>query len=172
MQKHLANFITLIGIALGVAAIVMAIRGDAVIAMVLILGSALIDRYDGIVARKLESVTTLGCYLDTINDVISFAIAPAILLYTANLFFLNIIVIFVLTLYVASGLYRLYRFHKEGDLINYKGLPITLGASLIIFVIAWFMYINQVNLYSDIIIAAIIVFIAYAMSCTITITKR
>ena len=48
--------------------------------------AALADRFDGMVARKFHIESELGKQLDSMSDIISFGVAPALLLYQGILY--------------------------------------------------------------------------------------
>ena len=54
--------------------------------MLLIFIAALLDRFDGMIARKLNIESELGKQLDSMSDIISFGVAPALLLYQGILY--------------------------------------------------------------------------------------
>ncbi len=54
--------------------------------MLLIFIAALLDRFDGMTARKFNIESELGKQLDSMSDIISFGVAPALLLYQGILF--------------------------------------------------------------------------------------
>ena len=74
VKNQIPNFITLLNMLCGAGAIYC--RDDTVTAVRLILMGILFDCYDGAVARMLKSTSKLGGQLDSIGDIITFAIAP------------------------------------------------------------------------------------------------
>ena len=64
----------------GFLSILVTVHGYYVWGTVFILLAMLADRYDGIVARKLGVVSDIGHDLDSLCDVVSFGVAPAILI--------------------------------------------------------------------------------------------
>jgi CDP-diacylglycerol---serine O-phosphatidyltransferase len=78
----LPSLFTLGNMMLGFAAILVAIRGDQTLAAVLIGLSIVFDITDGAVARLVGSVTPFGLQFDSLADLLSFGLAPALLVFT------------------------------------------------------------------------------------------
>lgn len=108
-------------------------------AIILILIAAVIDGIDGIIARKIEQ-SFLGKYLDSLADLLSFGIAPAIVTYVLlrEYEYYYIVSAFCAS-YIISGILRLARFNAEDSKENFEGLPITgsavfLASSMLFFI--------------------------------------
>ncbi len=128
MSRHPANLLTAFGILTGLVSIVLSVFTDRFLAAgFLILASALIDRYDGKLARHLGIETELGRRLDSVNDFLSFGLAPIVLL-RGFLPFANLDMFFILAaLYLIGGLFRLIRFNTKRTADVFTGLPITVA---------------------------------------------
>ena len=119
------------------------------------------DVLDGRVARWRHATSTLGRELDSLADVISFGVAPAIIAYGCGMqgFFDRI----VLAFFVACGVSRLARFNvtaealsEGGDKVKYfEGTPIPTSVLLVLILAfaAWsgavqqHLWLGQVALY-------------------------
>ncbi len=130
---------------LGFTAIILVLTSvseEAIInALVLILVAAVIDGLDGMVARTIEC-SPLGKYLDSLADMISFGVAPAIVAYALLTNYLQVsylcidLVLAFCGAYVICGLLRLARFDanaslesaQKGGRQDFVGFPITGGA--------------------------------------------
>lgn len=135
MTKRTINALTLLGIALGSASIITTIMFEALaLAGVFIALSAIIDRYDGILARKHGVQSRIGQILDSINDLVSFVAAPVTMLLVSRLISTPLSII-IAVFYTAAGIYRLKRFHDRGDAKDILGLPTTLSGLLLVGVI-------------------------------------
>lgn len=81
---NLANFITLTGLASSVAACFLAFAGNLQVAVMLFMLSGICDCFDGPVARRSKNRTpsqgVFGVQIDTVSDMVSFGVTPAILL--------------------------------------------------------------------------------------------
>jgi CDP-diacylglycerol---serine O-phosphatidyltransferase len=78
----LPSLFTLGNMMLGFAAILVAIRGQHELAAVFIGLSIVFDITDGAVARLVGSVTPFGLQFDSLADLVSFGLAPALLAFT------------------------------------------------------------------------------------------
>ena len=103
--------------------------------------AALIDFLDGFVARWLKATSAIGAQLDSLADVVSFGVAPALIIFQfLKLSFaqqengLNINSIWLMPAFfvACAGAYRLARFNVDAAQTNYfKGLPIPVNGLLI-----------------------------------------
>lgn len=81
MKKHIPNAITTLNLACGCLAIVNAFTGELYISSILIFIAAILDFMDGAAARLLRVSHPLGEQLDSLADMISFGLAPGIILF-------------------------------------------------------------------------------------------
>ena len=146
---HLADFLTLGNAACGVAGIFLAMRfmisqtmSDFLLAAAMAPAAFIFDVFDGKVARWRQQHSALGRELDSLADVISFGVAPAVLAYAAGMQggWDAIILIY----FVCCGVSRLARFNvtaesmsDEGGKVKYfEGTPIPTSVVLTA-VLAW-----------------------------------
>jgi CDP-diacylglycerol---serine O-phosphatidyltransferase len=80
-MKHIPNFVTSLNLAAGFFAIIFAADGNLLSASWLILAAMIFDFLDGFSARLLKAYSPIGKELDSLADVVSFGIAPAIIIY-------------------------------------------------------------------------------------------
>ncbi len=125
LKNQSANLLTLGNLSLGGFAIITSIRGELNLSVLLIFIAALLDRFDGMTARKLNIESELGKQLDSMSDIISFGVAPAILLYQGILFEFGAPGAFFTIFYIACGAFRLARFNISDNNGYFTGLPIT-----------------------------------------------
>jgi len=111
----LPNAITLIGVCIGLTSIKFAIDGKFVIAIIAILFAGLMDALDGRIARLIKGTSKMGKELDSLGDVISFGVAPALIMYFWNLQYLDKLGWFVCLTYVICVALRLARFNINSD---------------------------------------------------------
>lgn len=95
------------------------------------------DTFDGRVARLTKTQSEFGVQLDSLADVISFGVAPALLVYKWALLPLGSIGFLGVFFYAACGAVRLARFNvmaarDNGSGEYFTGLPIPLAASVLI----------------------------------------
>lgn len=78
MKKHIPNFITSMNLFSGCIAIVMAFEGAFIWVVFWVILAAIFDFFDGMSARLLQAPSKIGKELDSLADVVSFGVAPAI----------------------------------------------------------------------------------------------
>lgn len=126
--KDLPNICSLLGLLSAVIGIYFAIQGNFQAAIIGVLWAVLFDWYDGIIARKMKGRTKVqgdfGAQLDSMIDIVSFGILPAIILLSYgdyNIWFLP--GAFVI---IAASAIRLTYFNVYGliDTKTYKGFPL------------------------------------------------
>ncbi|MBK1792449.1 CDP-diacylglycerol--serine O-phosphatidyltransferase [Persicirhabdus sediminis] len=108
-------------------------------AILLIFGSCLFDLLDGRLARMGGKESPFGQEFDSIADVVSFGMAPAMLVSKAVLFNLEAKVGWAIAfIYLLCGAMRLARFNclammpkKEGASMDFRGIPIPMAAGFI-----------------------------------------
>jgi CDP-diacylglycerol--serine O-phosphatidyltransferase len=152
-MKRIPNIFTLFNLLFGCMAIVFALQTDAVIiyvneeyntsfnipekltwAAICIIIAAAIDFLDGFVARLFNATSALGKQLDSLCDIVSFGVAPGVIIYQLLRFsfareengltisFLWLLPAFILT---CAAAYRLAKFNlDESQAISFKGVPV------------------------------------------------
>lgn len=78
MKKHIPNFITSMNLFSGCIAIVMAFEGAFIWVVFWVIAAAIFDFFDGMSARLLNAYSKIGKELDSLADVVSFGVAPAV----------------------------------------------------------------------------------------------
>lgn len=131
LKCQTANLITLANLSLGGFAIIFAIQENLRLSLLLIFLAALTDRFDGMIARKLNIESDLGKQLDSMSDIISFGIAPALLLYQGIIHEFGGPGTFFTIFYIGCGAFRLARFNITECNGYFTGLPITAAGCLI-----------------------------------------
>lgn len=156
MQKYIPNILTSFNLLLGWTSVYFAFQGNINVAIISILLASFFDYLDGFAARKLNAQSELGAQLDSFADLITFGIAPAIIIYNVTtisiIFKDNIYDIFlfvILGLVPLFGAIRLAKFNtiKEKSII-FIGLPIPAFA-LITISLTW-IYVNYNSIISKV----------------------
>jgi CDP-diacylglycerol--serine O-phosphatidyltransferase len=80
IRNALPSFVTSLGLLTGCLAVAYASTGNLYAAGILILMASLFDFADGLLARLLNSISEFGKQLDSLADVVSFGLAPAMIL--------------------------------------------------------------------------------------------
>ncbi|MGM9774294.1 MAG: CDP-diacylglycerol--serine O-phosphatidyltransferase [Candidatus Egerieousia sp.] len=76
--RHIPNTITCCNLLCGCMAIVSAVNGQFEYVLLCIIGAAVFDFFDGMSARLLKAYSPIGKELDSLADMVSFGVAPAI----------------------------------------------------------------------------------------------
>jgi CDP-diacylglycerol--serine O-phosphatidyltransferase len=126
--RDLPNLCSLAGLFAALLGLYFAVRGVLPAAMAGLLWAVVFDWSDGIIARRMKGRTAerraFGAQLDSLIDVISFSVAPAVLLLSAGDWALWCLPgAFVV---LASGAIRLSYFNVFGliDGATYRGVPL------------------------------------------------
>jgi CDP-diacylglycerol--serine O-phosphatidyltransferase len=132
LNKSCANTITLLNIIFGTLSLISTMRGDFNTAAIFILLAVLMDGLDGKVARRLDIMSLLGKELDSLCDLVSFGVAPALLIYAQVLdpyiFSLGVL---AAVLYIVCGAFRLARFNVLNISDYFIGIPITMAGAIV-----------------------------------------
>ena len=139
IRYYIPNCITLANLIAGCLAIYqMLVCGDSYAAAWCIVAAGVFDLFDGLVARLLHAQSAIGADLDSLSDVVSFGVAPAMIL----LCFLESAtpsVWFALPalLIVAFSALRLAKFNNDTrQTTSFLGLPVPANALLWIGIVA------------------------------------
>ncbi|MBS1352543.1 MAG: CDP-diacylglycerol--serine O-phosphatidyltransferase [Coprobacter sp.] len=135
LSSYIPNIITCCNLTAGSLAVIMALRGTFEQAAILILIAAVCDFLDGLSARLLHAYSDMGKELDSLSDLISFGLAPGLMVYAllndylllpyGNLEYLAYI---ALLIPVAGGI-RLAKFNVDDrQTTSFIGLPIPANA--------------------------------------------
>jgi len=146
-MKHIPNLITSLNLAAGFLAIIYSLNGDLASASWLILAAMIFDFLDGFSARLLKAYSVIGKELDSLADIVSFGVAPAVLLYqllgaslslsapmiaNAEGFLPVLILLSPVIMPVCAGL-RLAKFNTdETQATSFKGVPTPANALAVI----------------------------------------
>jgi CDP-diacylglycerol--serine O-phosphatidyltransferase len=116
----------------GYLSIWCSIRGTFEIAAYLIIIAAVLDALDGRIARLTHSASEFGEEYDSLADLVSFGVAPAVLAYSWGLSDFSRLGWLVSFLFVVCGSMRLARFNIQTHVVDKKyfiGLPIPAAAA-------------------------------------------
>ena len=134
------------------------------LAFILIALSAVADFFDGLVARLLHAVSGIGKELDSLADLVSFGLAPALILYNMMLGQGAGHWALIALLLPVFGALRLARFNVDtNQATTFTGLPIPANAIFWIGFTAWYA-MHPVSLW---VVVIIIVVLAYLMVCNL-----
>ncbi len=120
----LPDLVTVVNALLGFTAILMVAHGNISSAAALVVLAAVADGVDGILARKIEHCA-FGINLDSLADLISFGVAPAMMGYLLMKEVSPYVASALSAAYLVCGTLRLARFNVLAKTDVFLGLPIT-----------------------------------------------
>lgn len=200
-MKKIPNIFTLLNLLFGCCAIVFALQTESITitqsddsstsfsvperlyyAAICIAIAAVIDFLDGFLARLLNACGDMGKQLDSLSDVVSFGVAPAVILFQflrlsymqqQNGLDINIAWLLPAFLFACAGAYRLARFNIDTtQTYGFKGVPIP-AAGLVVAslpLIAFYNYydgaVNAV-IFNKWFLYAVIMVLSYLMISTL-----
>lgn len=136
IRYTIPNSFTALSLLLGLGSIVTTQVGDLEFAAWLIVWCGLLDTMDGVAARLLKATSSFGAEFDSMADLVSFGVAPAILVFNAGLQIGGIevesgqfwVLLTACGVFVLAGAMRLARFNLATDKPRtgwFTGVPIT-----------------------------------------------
>ncbi len=137
----LPNLFTIAAIFAGFFAIVSVLKGNYENAAASIFIAMIMDALDGRIARLTNTMTSFGAEFDSMADMVSFAIAPALLAYSWGLYELGKFGWIIAFIYTVSVALRLARFNTQVDGTAkkfFQGLP-SPSAAAVVASLVWVM---------------------------------
>jgi CDP-diacylglycerol--serine O-phosphatidyltransferase len=110
------------------------IRGTFELAAALIIAAGVLDALDGRIARLTHSTSEFGSEYDSLADLVSFGVAPAVLAYSWGLADFHRLGWMASFLFVVCGSMRLARFNIQLHVVDkryFVGLPIPAAAGVV-----------------------------------------
>jgi CDP-diacylglycerol--serine O-phosphatidyltransferase len=195
--KNIPNFFTLLNLVFGCIAIVYILQvGQSIVVMndqtgaydpffpekiawgsLFIFLAAVVDFLDGFVARLFKSTSKMGEQLDSLSDLVSFGVAPGMILYQLlrlsyaqeeNGLDVSFIALLPAFIFTAAAAWRLAKFNISTDQGNsFKGVP-TPSAGLLIAsfpLIIWYQYFDIQQLFiNKWFLYGVIILVSYLMT--------
>ena len=118
----------------GFYSIVIAMSGDFEKAAIAIFVAMVLDGLDGRVARLTNTTSEFGVQYDSLADMLSFGLAPSLLIYQWSLNGLGKLGWLVAFVYTAGAALRLARFNTQVDIVDkrfFQGLPSPAAAAVV-----------------------------------------
>jgi len=143
----LPNLMTTAALFAGFYAVISGIQGEFEQGAIAILVAMILDGLDGRIARMTNSCSAFGAEYDSLSDMISFGVAPAILMYQWILYDFGKLGWLVAFIYTVAAALRLARFNTQvgiADKRYFQGLPSPAAAALLAGLI-WVVESNQIN---------------------------
>ncbi len=129
--KVIPSVFTLANLVVGVISLVFTMENEFQIAAVLILFAMILDGMDGRLARRLDAASPFGKELDSLADLVSFGVAPALLVYASKMRMFGLIGLLICLAFALCGAIRLARFNVLNISTYFVGVPITAAGSLV-----------------------------------------
>ena len=136
----------------GFYSIIAAMKGLYEIAAVSILIAVVLDGLDGRIARMTHTTSKFGGEYDSLCDLVTFGVAPALLVYSWSLISYGKWGWLAAFLFVACGALRLARFNVQVGIIDsrvFNGLPIPGGAAVVATGVLLYYYLGGDGRFSD-----------------------
>ncbi|WP_026591073.1 CDP-diacylglycerol--serine O-phosphatidyltransferase [Bacillus sp. UNC437CL72CviS29] len=152
--KAIPNLFTIGNLLCGVFSITLNMSGLLEAASIFIFFSAVLDLLDGRIARKLKVNSEFGVELDSLADIVSFGVAPALLFHSIAA--PSILTSLAFILFPTMGALRLAKFSVKPTIGYFKGLPIPVaglplaGMGLFLYSNAWITLILALLMVSPI----------------------
>lgn len=158
----LPNLLTTASLFAAFYSIVASLKAQYEAAIIAIFIGMIADGLDGRIARLTNTQTAFGAEYDSLSDMVTFGVAPALLLYSWSLQHLGKFGWLVAFIYTAAVALRLARFNTQvetADKKYFQGLPCPPGAAIV----ASFCWLCNQNEWQNIVISS-----AAAVIATVT----
>ena len=165
----LPNMMTTANLGFGFAAVILALQLKFNFAAYAIVAAAIFDTLDGRLARLTQSTSKFGAEYDSLSDLVSFGMAPAILLYQWALHPFGRLGWVACFLFLACGALRLARFNVQQGVIEkayFQGLPIPMAAGIVASSVLAFQEL-QIEAYGNILLLSMTFWLAMVMVSTL-----
>ena len=172
------SFFTLMNLFCGFLSILMVYENNLMMGAWLIVLAGMFDVLDGFMARLANATSEFGVELDSISDMVSFGVAPGVLIYSFVLHELGIGGILLSALAPICASIRLARFNVEsklGDYEYFRGLP---SPSFAIMLAAFYLtFMNRLDWFDGLehgvisIFVPIVILLSFLMVSTVPFDK-
>lgn len=126
------NLFTTANLFCGFFAIIRAVNGDYLVSAWVLFLAGLFDFLDGKMARLTKTDSRFGLEYDSLSDLVSFGLAPAVLIHSWSLFHFDRLGWAAAFLFFACGALRLARYNVQAENVEknfFQGLPIPSAAA-------------------------------------------
>lgn len=143
----LPNLMTTTALFAGFYAVIAGMNGQYELGAIAIFVAMVFDGLDGRIARMTNSCSAFGAEYDSLADMISFGLAPALLMYQWALSDFGKLGWIVAFIYTVAAALRLARFNTQvgtADKRYFQGLPSPVAAALLASFV-WMIETNQIE---------------------------
>jgi CDP-diacylglycerol---serine O-phosphatidyltransferase len=162
----LPHLFTLLNLAFGFLSIILTMQGNFRQAALMVAASLLADGLDGRLARAFGADGEFGKQMDSLADIVSFGVAPALLAYVAGLHQFGFWGLLIAVIFPMCGALRLARFAIIKTSGFFLGVPITAGGTLVASLV-WYSDVGVALDLTEWIFPVVMVVVSYLMISTI-----
>jgi CDP-diacylglycerol---serine O-phosphatidyltransferase len=166
----LPNIFTSLNLFCGFYAVISSIDGKFIAASIAIIIGVLFDIMDGKIARATNTTSKFGIEYDSLSDLISFGLAPGIMIYLWALRPFGRIGWLAAFLFMACGALRLARFNSQVGYVSsdhFVGLPIPAGAGMAATTVLFCHKFDPAGIMNPIFILVLLYILSFLMVSTI-----
>jgi len=166
----LPNIFTSLNLFCGFYAVIASIDEKFVAASIAIIIGVIFDIMDGKIARATNTTSKFGTEYDSLSDLVSFGLAPGIMIYLWALRPLGRIGWLAAFLFMACGALRLARYNSQVGIVSsdqFVGLPIPSGAGMLATTVLFCHKFGMVGKINPIFIMILIYILSFLMVSTI-----
>ncbi len=140
LYKHIPNTITSMNLLSGVMGVIFTLEGRIELALPLMVLAAVFDFCDGLAARLLGAYSPIGGELDSLADLVSFGVLPALMLYRVLPADAPAVLRYIPLFVAVMSALRLAKFNvDERQTLDFLGLP-TPSCAMVCGSLAYFLY--------------------------------
>ncbi len=158
LYRILPSIFTIGNLSLGIIAIVLTFKGELEYAAIMVIISMILDGADGTIARLFNTQSNFGKELDSLSDLISFGLAPSLIMYVVILQDYGVLGWLLVILFPVAGAIRLAQYNVKPGIPGYfVGLPITAAGGILATLSLYY------EIFHPIILILITTFLSYLM---------
>ncbi|MFN3504870.1 MAG: CDP-diacylglycerol--serine O-phosphatidyltransferase [Caldimicrobium sp.] len=168
MYSLIPNIFTTLNLFSGFYSILTSIEGNFIHSAIAIFSALFFDIFDGRFARLTGQSTRFGKEYDSLADMVSFGVAPALLIYNFSLKDFSKLSWLACFSYMSCVALRLARFNtKTVSTTYFEGLPSPAGGIILSAITIFFIQVEVENAFKDWILLILLYLLAYLMVSTI-----
>jgi CDP-diacylglycerol--serine O-phosphatidyltransferase len=142
LYKHIPNTITSMNLLSGILGVIFTLEGRLEWALLLMVLAAVFDFCDGLAARLLQAYSPIGKELDSLADLVSFGVLPALMLYKVQPAEAPWILRYIPLFVAVMSAVRLAKFNvDERQSSDFIGLP-TPSCAMVCGSLAYFLHVS------------------------------
>ena len=137
----MANLVSFTGLLFALTGIILAEK-DLILSILFLMAAGICDLFDGFLARKINQNNAIGKQIDSLIDVVSFGVFPAVILISLDG---NVIINFLISfIFLSCAVWRLALFNNIPSERNYfTGFPVTFVSLILPIVLIFYFLIKH-----------------------------